>query len=270
MKDIQLDGSPALLIGPEDCAVLGEESFGMPGLRATELLGPFVRLHASGPLITVHDAVMEPGMGIGHHPHRFNERLFYILEGAIDHDDALNGITGHMGKGDLGRLTEGQRGMLHQEWNNTDVPARAFILVYETDPVPPVASFALLPDDKAPRYQEAPGIHSKELVGPRARFPLHGDIRLMVDTRLEAGATLSQAVSAGEGALLFPLEGEMEAPEAAVALRPGYSLLLPPAVAPRRLTLRALTPGRLIRVVYGPGRGLVFGRPLERPFRAGR
>ena len=41
-------------------------------------------------------SVIDAGLGIGHHPHRFNERLFYIERGQLDHDDALNDIQGHM------------------------------------------------------------------------------------------------------------------------------------------------------------------------------
>jgi redox-sensitive bicupin YhaK (pirin superfamily) len=75
-----------------------------------------VSIQASGPLIIVHDSIIDAGMGIGHHPHRFNERLFYIEEGQLDHDDALNGITGHMDPGDVGQFTEGIRGMLGLTW----------------------------------------------------------------------------------------------------------------------------------------------------------
>ena len=51
-----------------------------------------------------------------------------------------------MEEGDLGRLTEGVRGMYHQEWNGADQVTRAFILVYhpDTNPPIPVAEFALL------------------------------------------------------------------------------------------------------------------------------
>src|SRR5919106_1066183 len=94
---------PYLVLRPEDHVVLGESDFGMPGLRAAEAIGPFVPIQASGPLITVHDSVVEARLGIGHHPHRLNERLFYIEEGQLDHDDALNGITGHMATGDVGQ-----------------------------------------------------------------------------------------------------------------------------------------------------------------------
>ena len=94
----------------------------------------------------IHDGYFQPGFGIGHHPHRTNERLFYILSGQVEHDDALNHIRGTMEEGDLGRLTEGVRGMYHQEWNGADQVTRAFILVYHPDTHPPipVAEFALL------------------------------------------------------------------------------------------------------------------------------
>src|SRR5919106_46560 len=80
---------PVVVLRPEDHFVLGEAQFGMPGLKAIESIGPFVDIQASGPLITVHDSVVDARLGIGHHPHRFNERLFYIEEGQLDHDDAL-------------------------------------------------------------------------------------------------------------------------------------------------------------------------------------
>ena len=85
---------PYLVLRPEDHVVLGESDFGMAGLTAAESIGPFVGIQASGPLITVHDSVIDAGLGIGHHPHRFNERLFYIEEGQLDHDDALTASPG--------------------------------------------------------------------------------------------------------------------------------------------------------------------------------
>src|SRR5439155_12340452 len=94
--------APFLILAPQDHVVLGESDFGMPGLTAAESIGPFVGIQASGPLITVHDSVISAGMGIGHHPHRYNERLFYIEQGQLDHDDSLNHITGHMDAGDVG------------------------------------------------------------------------------------------------------------------------------------------------------------------------
>src|SRR5919109_1336508 len=177
---------PLLILRPEDHVVLGETDFGMPGLRAAEAIGPFVPIQASGPLITVHDSVVEARLGIGHHPHRFNERLFYIEQGELDHDDALNGITGHMDAGDVGQFTEGRRGMLHSEWNHGDVNTRAYILVYSTDPVPE---------------------RTKELVGSQSPLSVNGDIRLFVDSAIDSDAMLSMELAEGEGGLVSVRRG---------------------------------------------------------------
>ncbi|HZA27233.1 MAG TPA: pirin family protein [Actinomycetota bacterium] len=246
-----------IVLSPEDYAVLDEDDFGVPGLVAHEIVGPFVKLRSLGPLIMVHDGVFEPHHGIGHHPHRFNERLFYILEGAVDHDDALNGITGYMGTGDLGRLTEGRRGMLHKEWNNTDGRARAFILVYETDPTPAQASFEALRDPDTPRYEESPGVSTKELVGPSAPLSINGDIRLFADSRVDAGGEFSMDLAQNEGGLLFTVEGRIEVwNEDRESVPLGHTMVVPPADGPRSLRVRAEGGGRVLRVVHGPGRGV--------------
>ncbi|MGH2691790.1 MAG: pirin family protein [Actinomycetota bacterium] len=244
--------------------MLGEADFGMPGLKAVESIGPFVEIQASGPLITVHDAVVEAGLGIGHHPHRFNERLFYIEEGELDHDDAANHITGHMDTGDVGRFTEGQRGMLHSEWNHGKVDTRAYILVYSTEPVPPRAAFNALRDADAPRYEEAPGARTKELVGPRSPMEVNGDIRLFTDSSLDADSVLELAAGAGEGGLVSVRQGSVEIEGAGQRLTPSMTLILPPDGKPERASLRATEPSRVIRVVHGPGHGLVRGTPLSR------
>jgi redox-sensitive bicupin YhaK (pirin superfamily) len=253
-----------LLLDPEDHVVLGESDFGMPGLTASESIGPFVQIQASGPLITVHDSTIEAGLGIGHHPHRYNERLFYIEEGQLDHDDALNGITGHMATGDVGQFTEGRRGMVHSEWNHGQVPTRAYILVYSTDPVPARASFNVLADADAPRYDEAPGVQTKELVGPSSPLRVNGDIRLFTDSRLESGATLTLDLAAGEGAVASVRQGEVVLEDDGAKVVPGTTLVVPPQDAPRALGVRARGPTRLVRVVHGPGHGLVRGRPMPR------
>jgi len=253
-----------MVLSPDDYAVLGESDFGTPGLTATEVIGPFVRLQASGPLIMVHDAIVEANKGIGHHPHRYNERLFYILEGSLSHDDAQNQITGFMGAGDVARLTEGETGMMHKEWNDTGERTHAFILVYETRPVPERASFATLRDADAPRYEEAPGVGTKELVGPRAELAVNGDIRFFADSHLAAGSELALDLAAGEGALLYPLEGEMATRDGA-ELRPGNTLIVPPVDGLQQIIVSARSDARLLRTVHGPGRGLVTRRtPLAR------
>jgi redox-sensitive bicupin YhaK (pirin superfamily) len=254
---------PYIVLRPEDHVVLGEGDFGMPGLRAAEAIGPFVPIQASGPLVTVHDSVVEAGLGIGHHPHRLNERLFYIEEGQLDHDDALNGITGHMDAGDVGQFTEGRRGMLHSEWNHGDVDTKAYILVYSTDPVPEEAAFGVLRDADAPRYDEGPGVRTKELVGPRSPLRVHGDIRLFTDTRLDAGVTLRIEVAEGEGAVASVREGAAGI-DGGERLGTGATLVVPPAGEPRTVMIVAEEPARVVRVVHGPGHGFVRGEPMAR------
>jgi redox-sensitive bicupin YhaK (pirin superfamily) len=259
---------PYVVLGPEDHVVLGESDFGMAGLTAVEAIGPFVGIQASGPLITVHDSVIDAGLGIGHHPHRYNERLFYIEQGELDHDDALNRITGHMDTGDVGQFTEGRRGMIHSEWNHGDVDTRAYILVYSTDPVPPEAAFNALRDADAPRYDEGPGVQTKELVGPRSALRVNGDIRLFTDSRLEPGGVLVLQLAPGEGGLASVREGRVRVEEGNEGLVPGATLVVPPADEPRTMRLRAEEPTRLVRVVHGPGHGFVIDEPMAR--RGGR
>jgi redox-sensitive bicupin YhaK (pirin superfamily) len=255
VKNMQREDN-AIVLNPSDYAVLDEDDFGVPGLVAHEWVGPFVEVQAAGPLIMVHDGVFDPHKGIGHHPHRLNERLFYILEGAVDHDDALNGITGHMGPGDLGQLTEGRRGMLHQEWNNTDGRTRAFILVYGTEPIPPQAAFAALRDAEAPRYEPSPGVRTKELVGPKAPLRLHGDIRLFTDDALQPGAELRTDLGKDEGGLLFAVEGEVTMDDQ--RFQAEAMALFPPASEERAVTVASPNGARVLRAVFGPGHGLVL------------
>ena len=249
---------PYVLLPPEEHAALGEAQFGMPGLRAVESIGPFVAVQASGPLITVHDSIIAAGLGIGHHPHRFNERLFYIEEGELDHYDALNHITGHMDTGDVGQFTEGRRGMVHSEWNHGNVDTRAYILVYTTDPVPPEAAFHALRDAEAPRYEEGAGLRTKELVGPSSPMQVNGDIRLFTDSSLQPGALLPVDLAAGEGGLVSVREGRVRVAGDETSVRPGATLIMPPADEPRTVRLRAEEPTRAVRVVHGPGDGFLY------------
>jgi redox-sensitive bicupin YhaK (pirin superfamily) len=251
-----MERADAMVLQPSDYAVLDEDDFGVPGLVAHEWVGPFVQVQAVGPLIMVHDGIFDPQKGIGHHPHRYNERLFYIMEGAVDHDDSLNGITGHMGTGDLGQLTEWKGGMFHQEWNNTDGRARAFILVYGTEPVPPQASFRALRDSEASRYGSAPGVETKELVGPSSSLQLHGDVRLFTDDVLGPGAELTTQIGEDEGALLFVAEGDVVMD--GEILEAEAMALLPPSSEGRSIGVTSRTGARVLRAVFGPGHGLVL------------
>jgi redox-sensitive bicupin YhaK (pirin superfamily) len=209
-----LDPESDLHIIPDTSfARLDENDFGAPGLVAIESVGPYVELGQVGPFVTIHDSYMEPGLGIGHHPHRYHERLFYILEGEVGHDDALNHITGEMREGDLAQLTEGERGMLHKEWNQAPgVRTHIFILVYRPDvePPPPVAAFAALRASERPVRDEGSAATTIELVGPKSGFrPYLDRLRLYTDTTIRQGGSVELTMGANEGLIVYPLEGQV-------------------------------------------------------------
>ena len=244
-----------LHLSPTDYHVIRAEDFGSAGLTARESIGPMVDLQAVGPLLTVHDSTFEPHSGIGHHPHQRMERLFYILEGAVDHDDALNSITGHMGTGDLGILTEGRRGMVHSEWNNTDGGTRCYILVYPTQPLPETAAFDAIRDAETRRAEVRPGVVTKHVV-ERGETRLHGDVREFGDSSVAEGAALELSLEAREAGLVFVLDGEVTVPDAAETATEQHTIVVPPAEQPRRLLFSAQCQSRLLHAVTGPGYGL--------------
>ncbi|HEX5936957.1 MAG TPA: pirin family protein [Actinomycetota bacterium] len=250
-----------VIVRPEDHVRLDASDFGMEGLIALESIGPFNTIQASGPLITVHDSIVEAGLGIGHHPHRSNERLFFIERGQLDHDDSLNRITGHMDEGDVGQFTEGRIGMWHSEWNHGDVDTRAYILVYTTDPIPEGAAFDVLKDAEAPRYEEEGGASTKELVGPTSRLQVHGDIRYFAESRLEAGGSVRMELKDDEGGLLSVRDGEVTLE--GERLVHGTTVIWPPDGA-RTSELRSDLRARVVRAVHGPGQGVVAGTPMAR------
>jgi hypothetical protein len=154
-------------------------------------------------------------------------------------------------------------GMLHKEWNDTGERTHAFILVYETHPVPERASFAALRGNEMPRYEELPGVETTELVGPQSSLEVNGDIRFFADSRLRTGAELKVSLDRNEGAMIYPLEGELIAGEDTIIV-PGNTLILPPADKPRSVGMVARRETRLIRTTFGQGRGLLTGHPMAR------
>ncbi len=275
--DIQLD-TDLTVVGSGHFHRVGEAEFGVRGLIAIESVGPYVPVQHLGPFLMIHDGFFQPGFGIGHHPHRTNERLFYILTGQVEHDDALNHIRGTMEEGDLGRLTEGVRGMYHQEWNGAEQVTRAFILVYHPDTHPPipVAEFALLKAaDKVP-LNEGPGVETLELIGPMSQFRVnHSGLRRYTDSSLTDGATIEITLEPNRGLLLYPVDGRirvtrpgadelvLDAEESVHPEGPGDLAIAWSDKAERRLTLTALdAPARLLRVEFDRGENdLVLGDP---------
>jgi redox-sensitive bicupin YhaK (pirin superfamily) len=274
--DIQLD-TDLTVVGSGHFFRVGEAQFGVRGLIAIESVGPYVSVQHLGPMLMIHDGYFQPGFGIGHHPHRTNERLFYILEGQVEHDDALNHIRGTMEEGDLGRLTEGVRGMYHQEWNGAEQVTRAFILVYHPDTHPPipVAEFAVLKAaDRAP-VDEGPGVVTVELIGPSAGFHVnHSGLRRYLDSALTVGATIDVTLEPNRGLLLYPVAGRVRLTEGAGELLldgeesvhpegPGNLAVAWSTADERRLRLEAIGgPAQLLRVEFDRSENdLILGDP---------
>lgn len=246
-----------VLLRASDNHIIGPEVFGVPGLIARESIGSGADVLAFGALVAVHDSTFEPRSGIGHHPHQGMERLFYILKGAVHHDDSLNSITGDMAEGDLGILTEGERGMLHSESNDTDGETRCYILVYPTDPTPETASFAAIRDADATREQIAPGVTAK-LVVERDNDLLNGDIRELVDATLEEGARYVLPLRETEPGLIFVVAGavRVEIDGASTEAAEGETVLLGPEPQAREATIEALQASRVLHVITGLRYGL--------------
>jgi redox-sensitive bicupin YhaK (pirin superfamily) len=275
--DIQLD-TDLTVVGSGHFHRVGEAEFGVRGLIAIESVGPYVPVQHLGPFLMIHDGYFQPGFGIGHHPHRTNERLFYILSGQVEHDDALNHIRGTMEEGDLGRLTEGVRGMFHQEWNGAEQVTRAFILVYHPDTHPPipVAEFALLKAADRVPVAEGPGVETLELVGPSSGFAVnHSGLRRYTDSSLTDGATLEVTLEPNRGLLLYPADGRirvtrpggaeivLDAEESVHPEGPGTLAIAWSDDTERRLSLDVIdAPARLLRVEFDRSSDdLVLGDP---------
>lgn len=247
--------SKKIIIKPDDHYVLGVDEFGMDGLLAIESVGPFVDTLAIGPLITVHDSVIYAGQGIGHHPHRYNERLFYLEKGTFDHDDMLNNVQGHIKDGGMARFTEGMRGMMHKEWNNGDEDSEIFILVARTNPVPKDMMFEILPSEKMLVREEAPGVQVKYMVGGGTPIEIYSDIHTFTDTQMNERSKITWDVPAQQGGLLSVREGEVQVDDDGLTKK--WTLLLPPSEKPRTTNLSAQTKARVIRATFGWGEGLV-------------
>jgi redox-sensitive bicupin YhaK (pirin superfamily) len=274
--DIKLD-TDLTVVGSGHFFRVGEAQFGVRGLIAIESVGPYVSVQHLGPMLMIHDGFFQPGFGIGHHPHRTNERLFYILEGQVEHDDALNHIRGSMEEGDLGRLTEGVRGMYHQEWNGADQVTRAFILVYHPDTHPPipVAEFAVLKAADRARVEDGSGVETLELIGPSVGFRVnHTGLRRYLDSSMTDGATIDVTLEPGRGLLLYPVNGRirlteedgelvLDAEESVHPEGPGNLAVAWSDAAGRRLRLEPVDgPARLLRVEFDRGENdLILGDP---------
>lgn len=118
-----------------------------------------------------------------------------------------------MNQGDLARLTEGEIGMLHREWNGRDdVRTHAFILVYTPDRDPPIerAAFAALREREVPRVRDASGVDTLQLIGGGSSLGANNSaVTTFFDSSFDDGATLALDMPPNEGLILYPLDGAL-------------------------------------------------------------
>lgn len=241
-----------------DQHVVTPEAFGVDGLSAHESVGPFTDVRAVGPVLAVHDARMEAGAGIGHHPHQRNERLFYVLSGALHHADALNGRTADAATGDLAIFTEGRRGMIHAESNPSRDDGRQWILVLATDPVPDRGDLQIVDADSAGRQRPGDGMSLKVLVGEGSSARPVADVRLLGDLRIRDDATWRRPLGDDEAVLVQPIRGRAQVMGERLDL--DDVLVVGPDDPDRTLEVTGDgEPARVLVAVTGPGYGLAIG-----------
>ncbi|XWW94841.1 hypothetical protein V2A60_002789 [Cordyceps javanica] len=180
-------------------------SIGTPSLRN---FSPFLMLD--------HFSV-KPGAGFPDHPHRGQETITYLLEGAVDHED-FTGASGTINAGDLQFMTAG-KGIQHAEMphQNTDGSANVGLQLWVD--LPEKLKYC------EPRYRDlrAAEIPQVDVDGGKATIKVisgqsHGvdsvkDLAYtpvwILDVTLRPGAKVVQPLPQGWNAFSYVLEGDV-------------------------------------------------------------
>ncbi|MCJ1351595.1 MAG: hypothetical protein MMC33_001579 [Icmadophila ericetorum] len=93
-------------------AFLAVEQAEGAGARVRRSIGT-AKLRNFSPFLMLDHFTIHPGAGFPDHPHRGQETITYLLEGAVDHED-FAGNKGTIEAGDLQFMTAG-RGIMHAE-----------------------------------------------------------------------------------------------------------------------------------------------------------
>ena len=203
--------------------------------------------------------------GFPAHPHRGFETVTYMLDGHMRHEDHL-GHTGDLKSGGVQWMSAG-RGIVHSEmpqqesgrmrgfqlWVNLPAKEKMKPAVYR-DIQPDEIPIVELPGGG--RVKVIAGALSLE--GRKTKGPIQGlsTDPLYLDVELPAGASFTQAVSAGYSAFVYPFEGSVD---------------VGPAGKTRKLRTHdagVLADGDEVTLTAGPDGArliLLAGRPLREP-----
>ncbi|KAM4059855.1 pirin domain-containing protein [Hirsutella rhossiliensis] len=186
------------------------------GARVRRSIGT-PRLRNLTPFLMLDHFNVEPGAGFPDHPHRGQETITYILEGAVDHED-FAGNRGTLGPGDLQFMTAG-RGIVHAEMPRNDPHGTPNVGLQLWVDLPRHLK-ACEPRYRDLRAAEIPAVdvdagratvkvisgrsHGIDSVKDLAYTPVW-----ILDVVLRPAATVSQPLPPGWNAFAYVLEGEV-------------------------------------------------------------
>ncbi|KAK8203913.1 RmlC-like cupin domain-containing protein [Phyllosticta capitalensis] len=184
------------------------------GARVRRSVGT-AKLRNFSPFLMLDHFTISPGSGFPDHPHRGQETITYLLQGAVDHED-FAGNAGRINAGDLQFMTAG-RGIMHAE-----MPAQ------NADGSPNVGMqlWVDLPrrlKDCEPRYRDLRASEIPEWTAPDAsvrvkvisgrRRDVESVAELaytpvwLLDVTMQPGASFTQALPTGFNAFAYMLSG---------------------------------------------------------------
>ncbi len=158
-----------------------------------------------GPLRVINEDRVAPGGGFPTHPHRDMEIISYVVEGGLAHRDST-GTSSVIRPGDVQRMSAGT-GVRHSEYNASETEPVHFLQIWI---IPEKQGLRPSYEQKTFSAEEKRG--KLRLVGSRdgreGSVTIHQDVDLYA-TRLEAGESVSHRMSAGRGAWVQVVDGEL-------------------------------------------------------------
>ncbi|KAI5917976.1 RmlC-like cupin domain-containing protein [Camillea tinctor] len=184
------------------------------GARVRRSIGTS-QLRNFSPFLMLDHFSIKPGAGFPDHPHRGQETITYLLQGAVDHED-FAGHAGTIEAGDLQFMTAG-RGIMHAEMprQNPDGSANVGLQLWVDLPAHLKACEPRYRDLRAaeiPRADLDGGkVHVRVISGRAAGVDSVKDLAYtpvwILDVQMQPGARLAQPLPDGWNAFAYQLEG---------------------------------------------------------------
>ncbi|KAI2611331.1 RmlC-like cupin domain-containing protein [Hypoxylon fragiforme] len=184
------------------------------GARVRRSIGT-PQLRNFSPFLMLDHFSIKPGAGFPDHPHRGQETITYLLEGAVDHED-FAGNAGTIEAGDLQFMTAG-RGIMHAEMprQNPDGSANVGLQLWVDLPANLKACEPRYRDLRAKEIPSATldngKINIKVISGQAAGVDSVKDLAYtpvwILDVTMKPGSKLAQPLPEGWNAFSYQLEG---------------------------------------------------------------